>query len=53
MPYPKEEDNRMIALLNLLANKGITTKQDAIDLFQNGKRSITETMIKATQYIWN
>ena len=53
MPYPKEEDNRMIALLDLLVNKGIITKQDARELFQNGKRPITETMIKTTQYIWD
>ena len=53
MPYPREEDNRMIALLHLLVNKRLITKQEASDLFQNGKRPITEKMEKTTQYIWN
>ncbi|MDH3203615.1 MAG: hypothetical protein OEL81_02920 [Nitrosopumilus sp.] len=53
MLYPREEDNRMIALLGLLVNKSVITKQEATDLFQNGKRPITEKMRKTTQYIWN
>lgn len=53
MPYPQEEDNRMIALLHLLVHKRIITKQEATDLFRNGKRSITEKIQKTTQYIWD
>jgi hypothetical protein len=53
MPYPKEEDNRMIMLLHLLVHKRIITKQDATDLFRDGKRPITEKMRKDTQYIWD
>ena len=53
MSYPREEDSRMIALLDLLVNKRIMTKQEATDLFQNGKRPITEKMRKNTQYIWD
>ncbi len=53
MPYPREEDNRMIALLHLLVHKRILTKQEATDLFRNGKRPITEKMRKTTQYIWD
>ena len=45
MPYPREEDNRMIGLLDLLVNRRIITKQEATDLFQNGKRPITEKMV--------
>ena len=46
MPYPKEEDNRMIALLHLLVHRRVITKQEATDLFQNGKRPISEKMKK-------
>ena len=31
MPYPKEENNRLIALLHLLVHKRILTKQEATD----------------------
>ncbi len=53
MIYPREEDHRMLALLDLLVNKRIITKQEATDLFQNGKRPISEKMAKETMYIWN
>ena len=53
MSYPKEEDNRMIALLHLLVHRKVITKQEATDLFSNGKRPITEKIRKNTQYIWN
>ena len=53
MPYPKEEDNRMIALLDLLVSKRVITKQEATDLFRNGKRPISDKMRKDTQYIWD
>ena len=53
MPYPREEDNRMIALLDLLVNKGVIKKEEATELFQNGKRPISEKMSKTTQYIWD
>ena len=46
MTYPREEDNRIIALLDLLVNRRIITKQEATDLFQNGKQPITEKMRK-------
>ena len=53
MPYPREENNRMIALLHLLVHKRILTKQEATDLFRDGNRPITEKMRKNTQYIWD
>ena len=53
MPYPREEDNRMIALLHLLVSKRVITKQEATDLFRNGQRPISEEMAKKTMYIWN
>ena len=53
MPYPKEENNRMIALLDLLVQKRVLTKQEATDLFRNGYRPISEAMLKNTQYIWD
>lgn len=53
MPYPKEEDNRMIALLHLLTERRVITKQEATDLFRNGKRPISQKMADTTKYIWN
>ena len=53
MPYPLEEDNRMIALLHLLVNRRVITKQQATDLFRNGSRPISEKMRRDTRYIWD
>lgn len=53
MPYPREENNRVIALLHLLVHKRILTKQEATDLFRNGSRPISEKMAKETRYIWD
>ena len=53
MPYPLEEDNRMIALLHLLVSRRVITKQQATDLFRNGNRPITQKMSKETKYIWD
>ena len=53
MPYPREEDNRMIALLHLLTNKRVITTQEATDLFWNRERPTTEKMRKTTRYIWD
>ena len=51
MPYPKEQDNRMIALLHLLVHRRVITKQEATDLFSNGKQPITEKMRKNTIHL--
>ena len=53
MPFPREENNRLIALLHLLVHKRILTKQEATDLFRNGNRPISEKMAKETRYIWD
>ncbi len=53
MPFPKEEDNRMISLLHMLTERRVITKQEATDLFTRGKRPINAKMADETKYIWD